>query len=68
MSVLPAQPASADRLAAPLSDTDEEEIVAEFKQMRRGRKAAAPLKFSFCCENRTYRLGSLVVGHNQLDS
>ena len=33
--------AAADRLAAALSDVDEEEIVAEFKQMRRGRKAAA---------------------------
>jgi hypothetical protein len=32
--------AAADRLAAALSDVDEEEIVAEFKQMRRGRKAA----------------------------
>jgi hypothetical protein len=32
--------AAADRLAAALSDTDEEEIVAEFKQMRRTRKAA----------------------------
>jgi len=29
------------RLAAALSDVDEEEIVAEFKQIRRGRKAAA---------------------------
>ena len=33
--------AAADRLAAALSDVDEEEIVAEFKQMRRGRRAAA---------------------------
>lgn len=33
--------AASDRLAAALSDVDEEEIVAEFKQMRRGRKAAA---------------------------
>lgn len=33
--------AAADRLAAALSDVDEEEIVAEFKQMRRARKAAA---------------------------
>ena len=33
--------AVADRLTAALSDADEEEIVEEFKQMRRGRKAAA---------------------------
>lgn len=33
--------AAADRLAAALSDVDEEEIVAGFKQMRRGRKAAS---------------------------
>lgn len=31
--------AAADRLAAALSDVDEEEIVAEFKQMRRAKKA-----------------------------
>ena len=31
--------AAADRLAAALSDVDEEEIVAEFKQTRRARKA-----------------------------
>lgn len=31
---------AADRLAAALSDTDEEEIVAEFKQVRHRRKAA----------------------------
>jgi hypothetical protein len=31
--------AAADRLAAALSDVDEEEIVAEFKQKRRARKA-----------------------------
>jgi hypothetical protein len=31
--------AAADRLAAALSDADEEEIVAEFKQTRRARKA-----------------------------
>ncbi len=31
--------AAADRLAAALSGVDEEEIVAEFKQMRRARKA-----------------------------
>ncbi len=33
--------AAADRLAAALSGTDEEDIVAEFKQMRRRGKAAA---------------------------
>jgi hypothetical protein len=32
---------AADRLAAVLSDTDENEIVAEFKQVRRKEKAAA---------------------------
>ena len=32
--------AAADRLAAALSDVDEEKIVAEFKQTRRARKAA----------------------------
>ena len=32
--------AAADRLAAALSDVDEEEIVAEFKQTRRAKKAA----------------------------
>jgi len=31
--------AAADRLAAVLSDVDEEEIVAEFKQLRRAKKA-----------------------------
>jgi hypothetical protein len=31
--------AAADRLAAALSDVDEEEIVAEFKQLRRAKKA-----------------------------
>jgi hypothetical protein len=31
--------AAADRLAAALSDVDEEEIVTEFKQTRRARKA-----------------------------
>jgi len=31
--------AAADRLAAALSDVDEEEIVAELKQKRRARKA-----------------------------
>lgn len=29
--------AAADRLAAALADVDEEELVAEFKQMRRGK-------------------------------
>lgn len=33
--------AAANRLAAALSDIDEEEIVAEFKQVRRRGKAAA---------------------------
>ena len=33
--------AAADRLAAALSDEDEEEIVAEFKKARRAGKAAA---------------------------
>lgn len=33
--------AAADRLAAALSDEDEEEIVAEFKKVRRVGKAAA---------------------------
>jgi hypothetical protein len=32
--------AAADRLAAALSDVDEEEIVAEFKRARRAKKAA----------------------------
>lgn len=32
--------AAADRLAAALSDADEEEIVAEFKRLRRTGKAA----------------------------
>ena len=32
---------AADRLAAELRDVDEEEMVAEFKQLRRRRKAAA---------------------------
>lgn len=32
--------AAADRLAAALSDADEEEIVAEFKRLRRAGKAA----------------------------
>jgi UDP-N-acetyl-D-mannosaminuronate dehydrogenase len=32
--------AAADRLAAMLAEVDEEEIVAEFKQMRRPRKVA----------------------------
>ena len=32
---------AADRLAAALSDTEEDEIVAEFKQVRRRGKAAA---------------------------
>jgi hypothetical protein len=32
---------AADRLAAALQDVDEEEVVAEFKQLRRGEKAAA---------------------------
>jgi hypothetical protein len=32
--------AAADRLAATLAEVDEEEIVAEFKQMRRPRKVA----------------------------
>jgi hypothetical protein len=33
--------AAADRLAQTLADVDEEEIVAEFKQLRRHGKAAA---------------------------
>jgi hypothetical protein len=33
--------AAADRLAAILSDVDEEEIVAEFKQMRRAKKTTS---------------------------
>ena len=33
--------AAADRLAAALSDEDEEEMVAEFKKLRRAGKAAA---------------------------
>jgi hypothetical protein len=33
--------AAADRLAAALSDLEEEEIVAEFKRMRRARKASS---------------------------
>jgi hypothetical protein len=33
--------AAADRLAEALSDVDEEEIVADFKQLRRRAKAAA---------------------------
>ncbi len=33
--------AAADRLAAALSDLEEEEIVAEFKRMRRTRKSAS---------------------------
>jgi len=33
--------AAADRLAEALSDVDEEELVAEFKQLRRSRKRAA---------------------------
>lgn len=33
--------AAADRLAAALSDVDEEEVIAEFKQLRRSRKAVA---------------------------
>jgi hypothetical protein len=45
-SVRPAELAdlkeAADRLAAALRDVDEEEVVAEFKQLRRrGKKAAA---------------------------
>jgi len=32
---------AADRLAAALRDVDEEEMVAEFKQLRRRRKASA---------------------------
>ena len=32
---------AADRLAAALQDVDEDEIVAEFKQLRRGGKAVA---------------------------
>jgi len=32
---------AADRLAAALQDVDEDEVVAEFKQLRRGGKAAA---------------------------
>jgi hypothetical protein len=31
---------AADRLAAVLSDVDEEEVIAEFKRMRRRRRAA----------------------------
>jgi antitoxin (DNA-binding transcriptional repressor) of toxin-antitoxin stability system len=34
--------AAADRLAEVLADVDEEELVAEFKQMRRRGKAATP--------------------------
>jgi hypothetical protein len=33
--------AAADRLAAVVSDVDEEQIIAEFKKMRRTRKASA---------------------------
>ncbi len=33
--------AAADRLAATLADVDEEELVAEFKQLRRSKKRAA---------------------------
>jgi hypothetical protein len=33
--------AAADRLAAALADIDEEELVAEFKQLRRRNKAAS---------------------------
>ncbi len=33
--------AAADRLAAALSDVDEEEIVAEFKQVRRAKRTAS---------------------------
>lgn len=33
--------AAADRLAAVLSDVDEEEMVREFKQLRRQKKASA---------------------------
>jgi hypothetical protein len=33
--------AAADRLAAALSDVDAEEVVSEFKRMRRRGKAAA---------------------------
>jgi hypothetical protein len=33
--------AATDRLAATISDVEEEEIVADFKQVRRGRKATA---------------------------
>jgi UDP-N-acetyl-D-mannosaminuronate dehydrogenase len=32
--------AAADRLARTLADVDEDEMVAEFKQLRRGKKAA----------------------------
>ncbi|MGA3045030.1 MAG: prevent-host-death protein [Terracidiphilus sp.] len=33
--------AAADRLAATLADVDEDEMVAEFKQLRRSKKAGA---------------------------
>jgi len=32
--------AAADRLASALADADEEELVAEFKQLRRGKRPA----------------------------
>jgi len=32
--------AAADRLASALADADEEELVAEFKQVRRGKRSA----------------------------
>jgi len=32
--------AAADRLASALADADEEELVAEFKQLRRGKRSA----------------------------
>jgi hypothetical protein len=32
--------AAADRLASALADADEEEIVAEFKQLRRGKRSS----------------------------
>jgi len=32
--------AAADRLATALADADEEELVAEFKQLRRGKRSA----------------------------
>ena len=32
--------AAADRIASALADTDEEEIVAEFKELRRGKRSS----------------------------